>query len=106
MNSSGEIDHVLESSGPPLGLLPDSNFVISTIPLASQHLLILLTDGATEMATSEDVEFGTEGVIEYVHDHRLDSASELVNGIYRAARSFAGDHPQQDDATGVIVRVA
>jgi serine phosphatase RsbU (regulator of sigma subunit) len=29
-----------------------------------------------------------------------------VHGIYRAARSFAGDHPQQDDATGVVVRVA
>ncbi len=106
MNSSGEIDHALESSGPPLGLFPDSNFVTSTIPLTSQHLMILLTDGTTEMATPGDVEFGTGGVIEYVRAHRHDSANELVHGIYRAARSFAGDHPQQDDATGVIVRVA
>jgi len=106
MNGSGEIDHVLESTGPPLGLLPDSNFVTSTIPLASQHLVILLTDGTTEMATSEDEEFGTEGVIEYVRAHQQDSAYDLVNGIYQAARSFAGDHPQQDDVTGVIVRVA
>jgi len=68
--------------------------------------MILLTDGTTEMATSGDVEFGAGGVLEYVRAHRQDSANELAHGIYRAARSFAGDHPQQDDATGVIVTVA
>ena len=73
---------------------------------ATQHLLILLTDGTTEMATPEDVEFGTDGVLNYVRDHSQDSALDLVHGIYRTARSFAGDHPQQDDATGVVVRVA
>jgi serine phosphatase RsbU (regulator of sigma subunit) len=57
------------------------------------------------MATPGDVEFGTDGVLGYVRAHQQDSASELVQGIYRAARSFAGDNSQQDDATGVIVRV-
>jgi serine phosphatase RsbU (regulator of sigma subunit) len=65
-----------------------------------------MTDGMTEMTTSGDAEFGTDGVLEYVRAHRQDSANELVHGIYRAARSFAGDNPQQDDATGIIVRVA
>jgi serine phosphatase RsbU (regulator of sigma subunit) len=74
--------------------------------LTARHLLILLTDGTTEMATLEDVEFGSDGVLEYVREHNQDSALDLVHGIYRAARSFAGDHPQQDDATGVVVRVA
>jgi PAS domain S-box-containing protein len=106
MNGSGEIDHVLESSGPPLGLFPDSNFVTSAIPLASQHLVILMTDGATEMTTAGEVEFGADGVLEYVRAHRQDSASELAHGMYRAARNFAGDTPQQDDVTGVVVRVA
>jgi PAS domain S-box-containing protein len=106
MNSSGEIDHVIDSSGPPLGLFPDIGFVTSTVPLTSHQLLILMTDGTTEMATPGDVEFGTGGVLEYVRAHRQDSANELVQGIYRAARSFAGDNPQQDDATGVIVRVS
>jgi PAS domain S-box-containing protein len=106
MKDSGEIDHVLECSGPPLGLFTDTSFATTTVPLASRHLLILLTDGTTEMATPEDVEFGADGVLGYVRDHSQDSALDLVHGIYRAARSFAGDHPQQDDATGVVVRVA
>jgi PAS domain S-box-containing protein len=106
MNGSGEICHVLESSGPPLGIFDDSHYVTSAIPLAPQQLVILLTDGVTETTTSEDVEFGTDRVLEYVRVHRQDSARELAEGIYRAARGFAGDNPQQDDVTEVIVRVA
>jgi PAS domain S-box-containing protein len=106
MNRSGEIDCVLESSGRPLGLFDDSEFVTSVIPVKSQQLLILLTDGATEMTGSEDVQFGTNGVLEYVRAHRQQSARELAEGIYHAARSFAGSNPQQDDVTEVVVRVA
>ena len=106
MNGSGKIDHVLESSGPPLGISDDSHFVACAIPLAPQQLVILLTDGVTETTDSEDVEFGTDGVLEYVRAHRQDSARELAEGIYRAARSFAGDNPQLDDVTEVIVRIA
>ena len=106
MNGSGKIDHVLERSGPPLGIFDDSHYVSSAIPLAPQQLVILLTDGVTETTASEDVEFGTDRVLEYVRVHRQDSARELAEGIYRAARSFAGDNPQQDDVTEVIVRVA
>ena len=106
MNGSGDIDRVLESSGPPLGLFDDSHFVNSAIALTPPQLVILLTDGAAETTASEDVEFGTDRVLEYVRAHRQDSARELAEGIYRATRSFAGDNPQQDDVTEVIVRVA
>jgi PAS domain S-box-containing protein len=106
MNGSGRIDCVLESSGPPLGIYDDSHFVTSVIPLMPPQLVILLTDGVTETMAAEDVPFGTDAVLEYVRAHRQDSPRELAEGIYRAARSFAGDNPQQDDVTEVIVRVA
>jgi sigma-B regulation protein RsbU (phosphoserine phosphatase) len=106
MNHSGEIAHVLESLGPPLGLFEDSHFLAYTVPLTSRQLVILQTDGITETAASENVEFGADGVLEYVRAHRQDPAHDLAEGICRAARSFAGDRPQQDDATAVILKVA
>lgn len=106
MNGSGKIESVLESSGPPLGLFDDSHFVTSALPLAPQQLVILLTDGAAETTASEDVEFGTDGVLEYVRDHRHHSARDLAEGIYRATRVFAGDEPQRDDVTDVIIKIA
>lgn len=107
ISSSGEVDHVLESSGPPLGLFGDSQYVGAVVPLAPQKLLVLLTDGATETtASSEDLEFGTDGVLAYVRAHRQDSARELADGICGAARLFRGECPQEDDVTGVVVKVA
>lgn len=106
MNASGNIDCVMESSGPPLGLFGDSHFVTSEIALAPPQLLILLTDGVTETTAAEDVQFGSDGVLKYVRAHSQDSAHGLAEGIYRAAREFAGENPQGDDVTDVIVKVA
>jgi PAS domain S-box-containing protein len=106
MNGSGKVDCVLESSGPPLGLFPEVHFVSSVLPLAPQQLVILATDGAAETATRDEVEFGTDGILEYVREHRQDSARELAEGIYRSARAFADGEPQHDDVTNVIIKVA
>jgi PAS domain S-box-containing protein len=105
INSFGKTDCVLESLGRPLGLFGDSFFTTSTIPIEPHQIVILLTDGATEMTDSADVQFGCNGVLDYVRAHCHDSASKLADGIYHAARSFAENEPQQDDITGLVVRV-
>jgi PAS domain S-box-containing protein len=105
IDPSGEIDCVLESLGPPLGLFDDSCYVTSQLSLTPQQLVILLTDGTTEMMAPNDVEFGRDRVLDYVRTHCHDSASELAHGIYHAARRFADCEPQQDDVTGLVVRV-
>jgi PAS domain S-box-containing protein len=104
LNGTGIVERVLESSGPPLGLFEDARYVTSAVTLAPQQLMILLTDGVTE-STASDAQFGSEGVVEYVRAHAEDSAGDLAVGIFRAARNFAGETPQQDDITEVIVRV-
>lgn len=106
VNPSGEVDCVLESSGPPLGIFDDSQYVTSVVKLKPQQLLVLLTDGVTEMIASEEVQFGTDRVLDYLRAHRQDSARELAEGLYQVARTFGGDNPQEDDVTSVIVKVA
>lgn len=102
----GKVDSMLESSGPPLGLFADASFVTSELGLAQRQLVLLLTDGAAETMTSEEKEFGIDGVLEYVCEHRHHSARDLAEGIYRSARAFAGEEPQCDDVTNVIIKVA
>ena len=106
INCAGKIDTMLESSGPPLGLFDDAHFVNNDLPIAPEQLVVLLTDGAAEMTASEEKEFGIDGVLEYVGQHRRDSARDLAEGVYRSARAFAGDEPQRDDATSVIIKAA
>ncbi len=106
MNGSGVVDCALESSGPPLGLFDDCYWTTSAFLLSPQQIVVLLTDGAPETMTSGDVEFGADGVLEYVRVHRHYPARDIAEGIYRASRVFAGEEPQQDDVTDVIIKVA
>jgi serine phosphatase RsbU (regulator of sigma subunit) len=105
LGASGETERVLESSGPPLGLFPNSRYRTAAIPLLPQQLLVLMTDGITEIAGEDDDGFGTDGVLEYVRAHASEPARDIADGVYRAARAAAAGSPQADDVTEVIVRV-
>jgi sigma-B regulation protein RsbU (phosphoserine phosphatase) len=106
LSPSGSVEHTLESSGPPLGLFPQVGFSRSPpLTLEPGQLLVLLTDGITESAASDGIEWGAQGALNYLRAHDTDSAQELVDGLYREARNFAGNELQRDDITSVVVRV-
>ncbi len=106
LSSSGEIDFVLESTGPPMGLFQDSIFTSVAVTLKPQQLIFLMTDGAIEIADARGSEFGVERILEHIRAHCHDPALQIAEGIYQAARAFAGDEPQFDDITSVVVKVA
>jgi phosphoserine phosphatase RsbU/P len=105
LNGSGGVDAMMTSTGPPLGLFGDAEFISTVLPLEPHQLLLLLTDGVTETTTSDDVEFGPDRVLDYVRAHRQDSAHQIAEGICQAARCFARGEDQLDDLTSVVVKV-
>jgi sigma-B regulation protein RsbU (phosphoserine phosphatase) len=106
LRPSGEIGLVMESLGPPLGLFPDREYSSSeVIPMGGGGTIVLLTDGVTEAANSDWSQFGAERALQFIRDHLEDSASELVRGVYEAARAFACGAPQHDDITSVVCKV-
>lgn len=105
LNRAGETEALIESTGLPLGLFTESAFSARSCRLEPGHLLLLATDGANETSTAADVEFGCDGVLEYVRRHLPENSREIAEGIYRAARSFAAGKPQTDDITSVIIKV-
>lgn len=98
------IDRIMESTGVPLGLFADATFATHDIQFETQDILVLGTDGATETSGPGGLDFGRNGVIEYVRTHANESASEIAAGVYEAARSFGVAEPQHDDITSVIVK--
>ena len=66
---------------------------------------MLLTDGITESADADDVMFGTEGALDFIRCQQQSAAGELVQALYRAARTFSGGAPQVDDILSVICKV-
>jgi PAS domain S-box-containing protein len=103
---SGDVKCTLDSTGPPLGLFVESKFSLEpAIPLHSGEIAVFLTDGVTESTTPDGHQFGTQRVLDYVQAHSHDSASQIADGIYDAARRFVKDDPQDDDITSVIIKV-
>jgi serine phosphatase RsbU (regulator of sigma subunit) len=103
---SGDIGAVLSSTAPPLGVFPDQQFCSGpAVPLEHGDTIVLLTDGITESADADDVMFGTEGALDFIRCQQQSAAGELVQALYRAARTFSGGAPQVDDILSVICKV-
>jgi len=106
LSQSGSTEHTLESSGPPLGLFPDVGYSRNPpITLHPGQLLALLTDGITESATPDGIEWEAKGALDYLVAHRHRPAHQLVEGLYHEALRFSCHEPQKDDITSVIVKV-
>ncbi len=106
LGADGPVEHTLESSGPPLGLFPQIGYSRSpAMTLQPGQTLVLLTDGVTESEAPGGGEWGAHGALGYIRARGDHSAHQLVDGLYREARRFAGSELQRDDITSVVVRV-
>ena len=105
LNGVGAVELVMGATGPPLGLFPDCEFSAVRIALEPRQLIMLVTDGVTETSAPSEEPFGTERATECVRACSARPARDVAEGIYRCARAFAGDQPQHDDMTAVIVKV-
>ena len=91
-------------SGRPLGLFEGSQYVESTFRLEPGERLVLYTDGVTEAFDTERVEFGEQRLVALLEKVGMTgSAEELGAAILREVSEFAGEAPQSDDITVVIV---
>lgn len=105
LGASGSVRE-LSSTGLPLGLVRDkTKFCAPPISLEPGQLVLLLTDGVVEAQSPEGRLFGIDRVLELVRAHRDKPAAEVVETVYEAARSFAGDAAQADDITAVVIKV-
>jgi sigma-B regulation protein RsbU (phosphoserine phosphatase) len=105
LDGSGAVKAELKSGSRPLGLFDDMTCAEApAITLEPGDTLLLLTDGILEATSPEGQEFGPAGVQEVLHSAGGCPAEELVARLIAAARSFAGEQPQQDDLTVVVCR--
>jgi len=49
-------------------------------------------------------EFGDQRFLDLLHRHNNGSAENLVQHAFAEVRAFAGDHPQHDDMTIVVLK--
>ncbi len=106
LDAAGAVKAVMESCGPPLGVLPGTVFpAIENPPLEDGDVVVFLTDGITESENASGDYFGTDAALDVVRARRHESAQDIVHGLRQATRDFAHGETQQDDITVVVCKV-
>jgi serine phosphatase RsbU (regulator of sigma subunit) len=107
--SSGQSEtRLLQTAGIGLGLekgdLFTKTLVEGELQLAAGDTLVFYTDGFTEAMNNDLEEFGSDRFLDLLHRFNNGSAAQVVQHAFDEVRKFAGDHPQHDDMTMVVLK--
>jgi serine phosphatase RsbU (regulator of sigma subunit) len=95
----------LESTGTPLGLFsPGIPCSAHPLDVAPGDCLALFSDGVTEAQNANGDEFGEERLLGLVRSGAADPARAIVSRVFDEIDRFAGDAPQFDDITLMILK--
>ena len=67
-------------------------------------VLVLYTDGVTEAFNTGHEMLDVERLVKVVHAHGAASAQELLEAIGAEVTAFAGEAPQSDNITLLVMR--
>ena len=104
-DAAGEVKAQLESTGFPLGVLPDTDYPAESAPsLEPGEMVLLVTDGIVEAHGPDENLFGIERALRLVKAHRDRPAREVLNALFGAVRDFCGPTAQLDDMTAIVIK--
>lgn len=96
----------LDSSGPVLGILPQSKFEQVTVDFREGDILVLYSDGIVEAANASDEDFGEERLCAALGRCKGASAETARAEILRDYRAFLGKSAPQDDLTLLVLEAS
>jgi serine phosphatase RsbU (regulator of sigma subunit) len=95
--------HMIEASGPPLGILPGVSYCAETLPFPEGARLLFYTDGMTEVFRQDDEEFGPERLLDFFRKCRERDCDRILDSVWQALKEFAGEIRQRDDMTALAL---
>ena len=98
----GQIKTKLMPTGPVVGIIDDTDFSVGEIKLEINDLLLIYSDGVTDVQNTNGVMFEKERFLSIL-DHPVLSAESLINHIVSSVNTFIGGAVQFDDVTLLAV---
>ena len=106
LDRTGAVKKQLRRTAVPLGIMPDTHYEVNrSTCLEPGDLLVLMTDGIEETMGPDNSLFGVDRALEVVRQHQTEPALAILEAICEAVRVFAGNLPQLDDITALIIKV-
>jgi sigma-B regulation protein RsbU (phosphoserine phosphatase) len=103
LHADGEVEK-LDQSNTALGIFPNLRYVDSQTRMRMGDILVLYTDGVTELSNPQGEVFGIPRLVQGIRENGQCTAAELIGKTIEAAQAFGNFHNFLDDLTLVIVR--
>ena len=100
---TGSIER-LEAGGVPLGVMEDAVYESGESILQPADWLAIFTDGVIEAENTQQQEYGEARFIGMLHSGVMTTPDVLLESILTDLDRFAGNAPQHDDVTCVLMR--
>jgi sigma-B regulation protein RsbU (phosphoserine phosphatase) len=94
----------VNTSGVAVGIFKGAEYDLDSTYLATNDILVLYTDGITEVINVQEEEFGEDRLEAIIRDNATQSAQTIADRILAAIKLFAGEKDLFDDATLVIIK--
>jgi phosphoserine phosphatase len=94
----------LRVQGCPLGVTRRNYAAPGVVAFEPGDFLAIVTDGFFEWTNARREPFGTDRLLDRIHRDRDLPAAAMIQSLYRAVRDFAGDVPQLDDVSAVVIK--
>ena len=94
----------LPAGGVPLGIIKGFAYLQGDIDMQPGDFIFICSDGVTETVNDQEDEFGDERLEKILVDQIGNSPAEIRAAVQKGLEEFAGDAPQPDDLTLMIVR--
>jgi sigma-B regulation protein RsbU (phosphoserine phosphatase) len=94
----------LDAGGMPLGVLENAIYGSGECTLDRGDWLAIFTDGVVEAENMQQQEYGEARLLGMLHSGVMTTPAVLLNSILVDLDRFAGNAPQHDDVTCVLIR--
>lgn len=103
LRATGKVEHLSEG-GPILGVTQDAVYEERALVINQGDLMVLYTDGVTEVFNEQGEEFGLDRLVKVIKENRGKSSEQIENAIYDAVKAFASESHLWDDLTMVVIK--
>jgi len=94
----------LATTGPALGLMADSTFGCGKLTIEKDDLLVLYTDGLTEIMNCNDAEYSEQRFIEVLKAKHHSPLSGIIKKLLADIENYTGLTTPQDDQTLLLLK--
>ena len=104
LGAGGGVELIVSRPALPVGAMPDTTYAAGSLTLQPGEGLFVYSDGITEAAEVDGVQFGEDRLVAALSDLARTRGRALLRAVRDRVHDHCGDAPQTDDIAALVMR--